>query len=231
MRRMHQTARLALGEGWPILVTAVVVGLGFGVTAREADLAPLEAAGSSVLIFAGAAQFAAVDLLARGAPAPLVVLTVLLVNLRHLLMGAALRPIVATRPIAVRLGAAYLLTDESFALAVAWSRRGVDALRPYLLFGASLWACWNLGTIGGATLGAAIGDPRTYGLDFAIGAVFVAIVTLGARDRADVAVALFAGAAAGALRLAGASAVAVVVAGALAPLVAFAFAREPRVRA
>lgn len=222
MTRVRAESRRAIAEGWPIVLTSVVVGLAFGIAARQAGLGPLEASGMSLLIFAGAAQFAAIDLLARGAPAPLIVATVLLLNLRHLLMAAALRAELAQRSVAERTVAAYLLTDESFAMGIAHLRRGGRGIAYYLTFAATLWLGWNTATILGATLVSDAIDPKRYGLDFAITATFTAIVVLGVRGRADVAVAIVAGLAAGSLRLAGASAVAVVAAGALAPLVAVA---------
>ncbi|HKY50467.1 MAG TPA: AzlC family ABC transporter permease [Candidatus Limnocylindria bacterium] len=219
--------RAAIVEGWPIFVTATIVGAAFGLTARQAGLGVLEAIATSVIVFAGAAQFVMVDLLRTGTPVPLIVLTVLLLNARHLLMAAAVRPFVATASPARRLGLAYLLTDETFAMAIGWFRRGHRDLAYYAVFGAVLWSAWNAGTLLGALFGGGLQDPQRLGVDFAITAVFVAIVAVSVRHRADVVVALAAAAVAAVLRIAGASAVAVVVAGALAPLVAFAM-REPR---
>ena len=214
--------RAALVEGWPVFVTALVVGIAFGVTARQTGLGILETSATSIVVFAGASQFVMVDLLRSGAPAPLIVLTVLLLNARHLLMAAAIRPFLAATSKLQRLGMAYLLTDETFALAINHFRRGHRDIAYYTVFGGALWLSWNTGTLLGATLGAGVEDPPRYGIDFAITAVFVAIVTIGVRHRADAVVALVAVLAAAALRLLGASAVAVVLAGALAPLVTFA---------
>lgn len=227
---MRADSRQAISDGWPIVLTSVVVGIAFGIAARQAGLAPHEASGMSMLLFAGAAQFAAVDLMARNAPAPLIVATVVLLNLRHLLMAAALRAQLANRTVAERVLSAYLLTDESFAMGIAHLRRGGRGTMYYLTFAASFWLGWNVGTILGATLFSDAIDPLRYGLDFAITATFTAIVVLGIRGRADIAVAIVASLAAGILRLVGASAVAVVAAGALAPLVAVAMdhARKER---
>jgi 4-azaleucine resistance transporter AzlC len=214
--------RAAIAEGWPVFVTAAFVGIAFGLTSRQSGLGIIETSATSVIVFAGASQFVMVDLLRTGAPAPAIVLTVVLLNARHLLMAAAMRPFVATASLVRRLGFAYILTDEAFALGIGWFRRGHRDLRYYTVFGAVLWCSWNLGTLLGATFGADLQDPQRFGIDFAITAVFVAIVVIGARHRADAAVAAAAVIVAAGLRLAGASAVAVVVAGALAPLVAFA---------
>jgi 4-azaleucine resistance transporter AzlC len=214
--------RAAIAEGWPVFVTAAFVGVAFGLTGRQSGLGVLETIATSIIVFAGASQFVMVDLLRTGAPAPVIVLTVVLLNARHLLMAAAMRPFVATASLARRLGFAYILTDEAFALGIGWFRRGHRDLRYYTAFGAVLWCSWNLGTLLGTTFGADLQDPQRFGVDFAITAVFVAIVVIGIRHRADAVVAVAAVVVAAALRLAGASAVAVVVAGALAPLVAFA---------
>jgi 4-azaleucine resistance transporter AzlC len=218
--------RAAIAEGWPIFVTAVVVGIAFGLTARQSGLSIVETSATSIIVFAGAAQFVMVDLLRTGTPVPLVVLTVLLLNARHLLMAAALRPFVRVASLPRRFGLAYVLTDEAFAMGIGWFRRGHRDLAYYAVFSTVLWCSWNVGTLLGAIFGAGIENPQRFGIDFAITAVFVAIVAIGVRHRADVAVALAAALVAAALRLAGASAVAVVVAGALAPLVAFALREE-----
>jgi 4-azaleucine resistance transporter AzlC len=177
-------------------------------------------------VFAGAAQFVMVDLLRTGTPVPLIVLTVLLLNARHLLMAAAIRPFMQVASMPRRFGLAYVLTDEAFAMGIGWFRRGHRDLAYYAVFSTLLWCSWNVGTLLGAIFGAGVQDPQRFGIDFAITAVFVAIVAIGVRHRADVAVALVAALVAAALRLAGASAVAVVIAGALAPLVAFAIREE-----
>jgi branched chain amino acid efflux pump len=211
--------RAALREGWPVLLTSLVIGLTFGVIARQSGLTILETSGSSLLIFAGAAQFATVGLLQGGAGPIEIAASVLLINLRHLLMAASLRPSFSRASIPQRLGLAYILTDEAFAMGIGWARRGHRDLAYFTTFGIGLWACWNLGTLLGAAFGSAIADPQVLGIDFAITACFTAIVVIGIRHRADVFVAIAAAFVAAALRLVGASTIAVVVAGAVAPIV------------
>lgn len=216
---MDRPARRALTEGWPVLLSVIVVGLTFGVVARQSGLGLVEVSAMSIVIFAGASQFAAVELLRSGAGVAAVVAAVFLVNLRHALMGAALRSHFAGRSLLQRLGLAYLLTDEAFALGVGWRRRGGTGVRYYVVFGAGLWLAWNLATLTGALASDRIVEPRRFGVDFAITASFLAIVVLSLRRRGDEIVALVAIAASAALALAGASLVAVIAAGALAPAV------------
>lgn len=202
-----------------MLLSSLVIGIPFGVLARQAGLDLLQTSGMSVIVFAGAAQFAAIELLRTGASPVAVTLTALLLNLRHLLMAASLRRHFGQQPLARKLGLAYLLTDEAFALGIGWYRRGGRGLAYYATFAAALWACWNTGTIAGALLGGAIPDPRRLALDFAITATFTGIVAIGAHGRRDVAIALIAALLAGGLRGAGLGLVAVVAAGAIAPLI------------
>jgi 4-azaleucine resistance transporter AzlC len=224
-------ARAAVVEGWPVLLTSVVVGITYGVVARQSGLSVAEASGSSLLIFAGAAQFAAVGLLHDGASALEVAASVLLINLRHLLMGASLRPHFARASFVERLGLGYILTDEAFAMGIGHFRRGHRDLVYYATFGTLLWVCWNTGTLAGAVFGAGVEHPERYGIDFAITATFLAIVAVGVRDRSDLVVAIAAGVVAGALRIFGATTLAVVIAGAVAPIVVLFTRDEPTDRA
>jgi len=201
------------------------VGTTFGVVARQAGLEPIEIIAMSVLVFAGASQFAFVQLWSAHAPAVLIVTTVLFLNLRHLLMATALRSHLARLSLAQRLAAGFVLTDEAFAMATGYSRRGGRRVRYYATFAVALYIVWIITTIAGVLLGDAIGEPRRFGIDFAITATFLAIVVLGVRRRDEALVALVAGGIAGALALAGASTVAVIAGGALAPIVAVALRR------
>jgi 4-azaleucine resistance transporter AzlC len=210
--------RAALAEGWPVLVTVLVVGTTFGIVARQSGLAPAEVMAMSLLVFAGAAQFAMLQLFKDGVAWPVVAATVLLINLRHLLMAAALRPYFAGVSTARRLAAAFVLTDEAFAMAIGWFRRGRTELGYYATFAVALYVLWNTATVIGMLVGPSIGEPRRLGVDFAITATFIAIVVLGVRRRSDAIVALVAALLASALAFAGASVIAVVAAGALAPL-------------
>jgi 4-azaleucine resistance transporter AzlC len=214
-----------MGEGWPVLGTTLVVGTTFGVVARQAGLEPLQIVAMSVLVFAGASQFAMVQLFLQSAPIPVVIASVLFINLRHLLMATSLKPQLQRLPLARRLFAAFFLTDESFAMATGHFRRGGRSLAYYFMFAISLYVLWNLATLAGIVIGGAIGDPRRLGVDFAITSTFIGIVVLAIRHRSDAVIAIVSALVAGGLALAGASSIAVITAGAVAPLIAV-FARR-----
>lgn len=218
--------RAALAEGWPVLLTTVVIGVTYGLVARQSGLTVVEASASSVLVFAGASQYAMLELRRGGADGLAIAFAIFLINARHFLMAAAIRPFVAGVPLARRLGLAYILTDEAFAMGIGWFRRGRREIAYYAVFGTLMWLSWNVSTIVGAVFGADLERPERFGIDFAITAVFTAIVAISARHRTDVVVASAAALVAAALRLAGASTLAVVIAGAVAPMVAIAMRGE-----
>ena len=220
LRAVRAPGTAALREGWPVLLTPPIVGTTFGVLARQAGLDVPQTIGMSLLVFAGAAQFAALELIRSGAGPLLIVATVMLINSRHLLMATALRPWFADRPPLQRAALAYVLTDEAFAMGSGWYRRGGRAIAYYAVFAVTLWLAWEVSSAVGATFGALLPDPRRLAFDFAITATFTAIVVLGVRTRTDIAVALAAAIAAAVLRGAGLAVVAVLIAGALAPLLA-----------
>ena len=115
----------------------------------------------STIVFAGAAQFAAVGYVASGLAWPGIILLTALLNARHLLYSAALRPWLREVPLPRRAVMAHLLTDESFALSISHFRRiGRTDERGYWLGASSAtFIPWILATLGGVVLGAQIPDP------------------------------------------------------------------------
>lgn len=160
----------------PVLAGMLPFALVFGAVATKSGLSPLEVALMSATVFAGAAQFAAVELWTSPAMAGALGLTALLINMRHVLMGMALAPHLAAFPRPARPLALFAMADENWALAM---RRGVrTGLAPayYGAMAAIMWSLWVLTTTIGAVLGAFIEDPAAYGFDFAFVAVFMALL-------------------------------------------------------
>jgi len=179
----------------PLWLGVIPFGLAYAVTARDAGLSVLETQALSVLVFAGSAQVSAAGLFGVGAGGLEIVLTTLLLNVRHVLYGISLgRQTTLTRR--QRPVAAYFLTDEAFGVVVASSERRF----PFLL-GAelSLFVTWNLATFGGALLGAAIPDPEEIGVDLIFPLAFLALLVPLVRTRTELAVAVASGALAYAL--------------------------------
>lgn len=168
----------------PVLLGVVPFGLAAGAVTVEAGYGVPETLGHSLLIFAGASQIAAVSLLGDGAGVAVVVLTVLVINLRMLMYAASLAPHLAEVSMGRRLVGAYLLTDQAFAVSVdRFHRPATPDQRFWFYLGAAvtLWAPWQVSTVAGAVLGAAI--PEGVPLGFAVPLMFVALLVPTISDR------------------------------------------------
>jgi len=159
----------------PIAAGVAGYGLVFGVVARQSGLSVAEAALMSATVFAGAAQLIAVELWADPIPIVAVVTTTLVVNARYVLMGAALRPWFARLTPGQAYGSVFFLIDETWALTMSELGEGTGRGAFMLGSGVAVWLFWVAATVVGASVGAAIGDPRRYGLDFVLPAIFIAI--------------------------------------------------------
>jgi predicted branched-subunit amino acid permease len=117
--RIRAARRAGIRASVVIVVSYIPFGIAAGAAMGATSVNPLISILSSPIIFAGAAQIAAVQLLHVGAPIALVVFTVAVVNARHLLYSAAMAPHLVDWSTPKRLGAAFLLSDPVYALAAA----------------------------------------------------------------------------------------------------------------
>lgn len=179
----------------PVVLGYLAIGFAFGVVARTAGMSVAEIAIMSVLLYAGSAQFIGAGMLAAGDPASAIISTTFLVNLRHLLLSAALAPSFRGLSVWQNLLAGAELTDETFAVAATHLSGGRPA-HPAWIFGLNLTAhvTWLAATVAGGLFGQAIPDTGALGLDFALPAMFVALLMLQATNRKQVAVAVVAAA-------------------------------------
>jgi 4-azaleucine resistance transporter AzlC len=155
----------------------------FGGLAVQAGLRAVEVLAMSVLVFAGAAQFVAVPMIAAGASPLSVVLTTYVVNMRHYLMAATLAPSFRDFPRRRLALVAHVVNDESFAVAV--SRSSPPDAWIFLGSAAAVVAAFLGGVTVGTLIGGLVAEPERYGLDFAFPAVFLALVATQLRRRSD----------------------------------------------
>jgi 4-azaleucine resistance transporter AzlC len=160
----------------PVALSVFAYGLVFGVLARQAGLSPLEAILMSALVFAGSSQFVALGLWAMPLPVGALILTTLVVNLRHVLLGAALRPAFRGVPARKAYPTLFLMADEDWALTLKYFTDGGDDAAFLLGSGIELYCAWLAATVAGYFASAAIPDPNSIGLDFAFTAVFLALL-------------------------------------------------------
>jgi 4-azaleucine resistance transporter AzlC len=161
-------------DGIAVGVATGAYGISFGALSVTAGLDVLQTCALSLLLFTGASQFALVGVVAAGGAPLSGALTALLLGSRNTLYGLRLARLLDWHGWR-RAAAAHLLIDESTAMSV--NRGTTPAARVgFLSTGLAVFALWNLATLGGALAGTALGDPRTYGLDAAVGGAFLALL-------------------------------------------------------
>ncbi|MUM76405.1 branched-chain amino acid ABC transporter permease [Pseudodesulfovibrio sp. F-1] len=199
-------------QALPIVMGYLPVGAAFGVLAHKTGLSAAETALMSLLVYAGSAQLIAVAMFAAGMPPVSIVVTTFVVNLRHLLMTASLAPGLKGWS-RCQLGLfAYQVTDETFAVHSSRFARGETGRAVGFAINVTAHAAWVLASWLGHLAGAAIPDVRPLGLDYALPAMFIALLTMQVRNGLHVLVAGFSGLAAMVLIQAGADRFSVIVA-------------------
>lgn len=160
----------------PLIVGAIPFGIIFGTLAQTSGLSFPGAMGMSACVFAGSSQFIALGLLGAGTPIGIIVLTTLVVNLRHLLYAAGLVPYVQSLNQPWKLALGFWLTDETFMVAIQRYQQPAPAPHKHwfhLGSAVAMYGNWQLSTLLGLTLGQTIPNAAAWGLDFAMVATFI----------------------------------------------------------
>ncbi|MEZ4632000.1 MAG: AzlC family ABC transporter permease [Deinococcales bacterium] len=163
----------------PLLLGVLPLGLVAGVTGVSIGFSPCESLMASSIIFAGAAQIAAYQLLALQSPLIVVWFAVFMINLRHIMYSASIAPHFKGVTMPLRMLAAYVMTDQAYIFGLQRFNQAeaqTSAHKIYFYWGVSLfiWLMWVLAAASGAYLGAAI--PTSWGLDFIVPLMFMALV-------------------------------------------------------
>ncbi|POZ57997.1 Inner membrane protein YgaZ [Lysinibacillus sphaericus] len=163
----------------PTLLGYISIGLAFGIVGSASGLSLVEIALLTILVYAGSAQFIFCALLLTSSPTSAIIVTIFVVNLRHLLMSLTLAPHFTRYSMLRNVGFGTLLTDETFGVAVTKQMqngklygRWMDGLN------ITAYAFWILSCIAGAFLGQWVANPEKWGLDFALIAMFIALLVL-----------------------------------------------------
>ena len=178
----------------PLLFGVFPFGMIYGALALNAGLDKFASQMMSSMVFAGSAQFVTTQLVHDAAPGFVIILTIAVVNLRHMLYSASLAPYLSALSTRWKLLLSYLLTDEAYApTVIKYERDGVTSFSHWFLFGAglALWSTWQVSTALGIFLGTAI--PESWSLDFALPLTFIAMVVPVLKGRPYIAAALSAG--------------------------------------
>ena len=185
----------------PLITSVAPFGLLFGALGMAAGMKGGAAQGMSLLVFAGSSQLIATQLITGGAGALVLLLTTLVVNLRHVLYGLSLAPHMTKLSRGWKWLLAYFMTDETFAVAITRYNLKEDVPPPnlhwfYLGSGLTLWSSWQVSTLIGILIGANARIDPALGLDFTVAVTFIALVAPTIVDRAALAAALVGGVAA-----------------------------------
>jgi 4-azaleucine resistance transporter AzlC len=174
--RLPPETRQGVRDILPVMFAAVPLGVLFGAIAHTHGLSVLEAGLMSLLVLAGGAQFAVIELWVYPLPVLALLFSTLLINARHILMGASLAPKFSGFSRLHQLFALFFMVDESWALAER--RAQVRPVTPAYWWGVAgvMPVAWTLSTVLGALLGAFIGDPSRIGADFVFAALFIALI-------------------------------------------------------
>jgi 4-azaleucine resistance transporter AzlC len=194
---MSQTAKsfwAGIRAESPLLIGVFPFGLIYGALALGARIPPAAAQMMSSIVFAGSSQFVTAQLVHDSAPGFVIVLTIGVVNLRHMLYSASIAPYIEHLPMRWKTILAYLLTDEAYAATIVhYEKDGISPTSHWFFLGAglALWTTWQVGSALGIFLGAVI--PSSWPLDFALPLTFIAMVMPVLKDKPVVAAAVSAG--------------------------------------
>lgn len=167
----------------PTLIGYISIGLAFGVIATTSNLSIFENFLLSCLVYAGSAQFIFCSLYMAGAPISVFIITTFIVNLRHFLMSLSIAPYLTRYSSLRNVGFGSLLTDETFGVAITkvmkenyLGGRWMDGLN------VTAYLTWIASCVIGGIIGNWLPNPEKWGLDFALVAMFIALLILNLVD-------------------------------------------------
>ncbi|MGB7339985.1 MAG: AzlC family ABC transporter permease [Phototrophicaceae bacterium] len=170
-------------EFLPIVLGVIPFGIVFGVAATDIGITPLEGIWMSMIMVAGAAQLVTIELLKNDAALWVILLSATIVNLRFVIYSASLTPYFRPYSLWWRLGLGYLLTDQPYALSIAYFAENPDAPHKqwyHLGHSMMLWTSWVISSALGVFLGEFI--PLSWGFSFAIPLMFLGIAIPAIKD-------------------------------------------------
>lgn len=170
---------IGLRASLPLAIGYAPMAFSFGVVSLQAGLTIWQATLVSIIVFAGAAQFVLVSMLAAGSGAGAALIAVWVLNLRHLFYGPALLSRLTRPPKKLLPAIAFGLTDEVFATAMAESTS--ERVTPAWTLGVAIgaYSAWVGGTTLGAWLGGGIGGEDSvlgHALTFVLPGLFIALL-------------------------------------------------------
>jgi predicted branched-subunit amino acid permease len=171
----------------PLWLAAAPFALAYVIAAQKAGLNPLEIQIMSLTVYSAATQIAATQVLSGDIPILVMLISVVVMNVHHILYGVSLSKSLTLSRLQRVIGA-YVLTDSTYAMTVAADNH----LNIDFLFGAelSLFIAWNLFTAVGLLVGGLLVLPPWMPLDFIVPLTFFVLLVSSTKSWLDVAVVL-----------------------------------------
>lgn len=171
----------------PTVFGYVSIGFAAGVIEKASGFTILEIALLSLLLYAGSGQFITAGMYVAGAPALAIIITIFFVNIRHLVMSAALSPYLKRFTFWENTTTGILLTDETFSVAANEMNKSKEGSYYWMLgLNVTAYIHWAIANIIGASLGQYVSNPKSLGLDFALVAMFIGLYVLQFISRRNV---------------------------------------------
>lgn len=187
----HQSLwQSSLSAAFPVVLGYLPIGFAYGVLAINAGLTIFQTVLMSIIVFAGSAQLIAVSLLSQMIHPLSIIATTFIVNLRHMLMSAALAPHLKTWKNSEVALFSFELTDESFGVHSLRFDRGENQPKSSIIINIICQSAWVLGSFLGAVAGNLIQDVRPFALDYALPAMFIALLILQIKHRTHLIIAI-----------------------------------------
>jgi len=173
-----------LKRTFPLFIGVIPFGLAYGISAKTAGLNLFQTVLMSLIVFAGAAQFIAIEMMKLKSWIIAILITTLVINLRHILMSLSLKPFLSKYPKMLTLAIAFGIIDETFAVSSLYFTEKKEGYISFLFSSAVLmYFGWVGSSFLGYVLGEQIQDPLKWGLDFAMPATFIGILIPQVRSR------------------------------------------------
>ena len=160
----------------PLGISVSIYGLVYGVLGGKAGLSIIEIAAMSLFVFAGASQIAAVQMIALGSNPFSIIITVLIINLRHLLLAASISPYLTEIPFKMKMVNAFFMTDESYAVTYNHFQKNKGSWEYFLGSGLNIYILWGASGVIGCLFGSALPSQFNFIFDFAFVAAFIGIL-------------------------------------------------------
>lgn len=174
---MFKEMQLGAKAATPTVLGYLSIGLACGIVGSKAGLSPFEMGLMCLLVYSGSGQFVLCAMLLTKAPLSTIAMTVFLINIRHFLMNLHVSTIFPQAKLYQQVLIGSFMTDESYGVLLG-HRLEQKVISPFWMYGNNFagYLSWFLATVVGTILGGLIPNPDRFGIDFALVAMFVAIL-------------------------------------------------------